>query len=223
MVTGLELATNQYANQLGFRVSHELSSSPSSPNKSRIGLGGSPGAGFSSAINPAFPFNPVPFVAPDLLDCGGGGGKLVSLLWLVFLRIVLIAIAGGAAVFLLGGGGNAEVLPVVGGDFWKEGWDSLGLVESGGEVRCTGFRPTGGPDFFDVVLVDDIEARRSLGEVTPCDGWFDGGRDVSWREERDKLLDSDDTEVRLNGAGSFREPLDVRRGFGGGGGNDGVL
>lgn len=93
----------------------------------------------------------------------------------------------------------------------------------GGETRCTGFRPTGGADFFDVVLVDDIEARRSLGEVTPCDNVFEVGREVSWREEREKLLDNDATEAWSSGGGGLREPFVFRRGFGGGGGNDGVL
>jgi hypothetical protein len=40
-------------------------------------------------------------------------------------------------------------------------------VESvGEEVRCTGFRPTGGADFFDVVLAEEVEVRRSLVAVT---------------------------------------------------------
>jgi hypothetical protein len=137
-------------------------------------------------------------------------------------------ITGEAALVLLGGGGNTELWPVDCGDFWKGGcgdrdWDAFELVESvGEEVRCTGFRPTGGADFFEVVLVEEIEARRSLGEVKSGGGRLDVDTEPSWREAWEKLLGRDAVEDGLYGGGSLREPLVAGRGFGGGG-NDGVL
>jgi hypothetical protein len=132
-------------------------------------------------------------------------------------------------MLLLGGGGTTALLPVDCGDLRERGCgdldsDSLGLVESvGEEVRCTGLRPTGGADFFDVVLVDDIEARRSLDEVRPDDGWLGVETGASLRDAWEKLLANDATDCGLKGGGSLREPLVAGRGFGGGGANDGVL
>lgn len=83
--------------------------------------------------------------------------------------------AGDGAVLLLGGGGNTLLLVVDCGGLWSEGCgDVAELLESvGEEVRCTGFRPTGGADFLDVVLVDETEGRRSLVGVMACTaGWL---------------------------------------------------
>lgn len=77
---------------------------------------------------------------------------------------------------LLGGSRTAELFPIDCGDFCKGGCgdrdiNALGLVDGAGEeVRCTGLRPTGGTDFLDVVLVDEIEERRSLDKVMLDDG-----------------------------------------------------
>jgi len=123
----------------GFKASHPLNSSLSSPKRS-LGLGGSDGLGPSSVLSPAA----LPFL-PLLLGWGGGGGS-ISFFPFTF------PFPFPRPLLLLGGGGSTDPTEVC---LDREGKETIDEV--GDAWRYDGFLATGG-GFF--VKVDEFELLR---------------------------------------------------------------